>query len=332
MIILQRFALTTILLVDLVFALQTASTANPLARPHEYSPAVESWQLTTRAKDRSGRVFGLTFLLQRIRRSTADDIFAASISVMDDEARVLLMQTRLERVGQGLASASGKYVDVSVGDWRLSEDQMSKMPIVHVTARAPEFAFALTASAERRPVGLVGSTVSITKLLTTGTVSLRGISYEVAGTSWFDHDRRVSTSGRMDRFQIQFLDGRELLVQVKRDEDEAMLSASLAILVRSNGATERAGAKDIYALRPLNLRWASPQTGVSYPALWRLVIPKWGLDLAVVPELRGQEIVPFPPGRPFSFGLVDVSAAEIPNADRGYGFVRLSGYGGSKVE
>jgi predicted secreted hydrolase len=81
------------------------------------------------------------------------------------------------------------------------------------------------------------------------------------------------------------------------------------------------------ALRDFSLevldRWQSPDSGVQYPARWRLRVPSEGLELTVAPLLADQELdVSFR----YWEGAVAVEGTRRSAPVRGHGYVELTGY------
>jgi predicted secreted hydrolase len=167
-----------------------------------------------------------------------------------------------------------------------------------------------------------------------------GAGTEVSGEAWFDHEWSTSALGAgavgWDWFSLQLDDGRELMHFQIRREDGSVEPVSGGTLVEADGRTRRLSRDDvrIEVLR----RWTSPETGGTYPAMWRLTVPSESLDLVIEPWLEAQEM-----RTSFTYweGAVRVSqaATQVPDAPSrrppnpspttGRGYVELIGYAAS---
>ena len=106
-----------------------------------------------------------------------------------------------------------------------------------------------------------------------------------------------------------------------RREDGGTDPANAGVVVAADGASERLGASD-FTLRETD-RWRSPETGVVYPAGWRLTSRAAAVELEIEPRVAAQEHV----GSVLYWeGAVTVegTSAGVPLDGRGY--VELTGY------
>jgi predicted secreted hydrolase len=147
----------------------------------------------------------------------------------------------------------------------------------------------------------------------------------VSGEAWFDHEWSTSALGARavgwDWFSLQLDDETEFLYfQIRRD-DGSIEPVSSGTLVDRDGRTRRVLATEV-SLTVLD-RWTSPETGATYPALWRLRVSEEGLDLLVEPRIPNQEM-----RTSFVYweGAVRVSGTRAGQPIRGQGYVELTGY------
>jgi len=74
-------------------------------------------------------------------------------------------------------------------------------------------------------------------------------------------------------------------------------------------------------------RWSSPRSGATYPSGWRLRLPDQGLDLALEPVLRDQELnTTSSTGVSYWEGEVRVFGSRAGAPVSGEGYVELTGY------
>jgi predicted secreted hydrolase len=111
-----------------------------------------------------------------------------------------------------------------------------------------------------------------------------------------------------------------MLFQIRR-EDGSIEPVSGGTLVERNGRAHRL-VHDEVSIQVLR-RWASRETGATYPSRWRLVVPAEGLDLRVEPSLNAQEM-----RTSFLYweGAVRVSGTAGGRPASGQGYIELTGY------
>jgi predicted secreted hydrolase len=167
--------------------------------------------------------------------------------------------------------------------------------------------------------------IGYTRLEARGRLASQAGELAVSGEAWFDHEWSTSALGKgavgWDWFSLQLDDRHELMYfQIRRD-DGGIEPVSGGTVVDPAGSTRRLSASDL-SLGVL-ARWTSPETGATYPARWRLRVPKEGLDLLVEPWLAGQEM-----RTSFVYweGAVRLSGTRAGRAVTGHGYVELTGY------
>lgn len=168
---------------------------------------------------------------------------------------------------------------------------------------------------------------SFTRLATTGSLTLDGRTFEVAGESWMDHEFSSSQLSERqvgwDWFGLQLADGRELMLYALRRADGTRDFAR-GTLIERDGAARYLDASD-WTSRVTGT-WTSAATGAGYPSGWRIELPGAGLVLDVRPEVVDQENNARLTGRLFYWeGAVTLTAPDGTPAGRGY--VELTGYG-----
>ncbi len=166
---------------------------------------------------------------------------------------------------------------------------------------------------------------SYTRLGATGTVTTADGAFAVRGLAWMDHEWSTSALAPSqvgwDWFSLQLEDGRELMAFQLRERGGGIAPESSGSLVDRDGAVTPLGRED-FAIVPTG-RWTSPRSGGEYPSGWRLTVPAAGLDLAVAPLVRDQEL---DVGFKYWEGAVRVSGTRDGAPVAGHGYVELTGY------
>ncbi len=133
---------------------------------------------------------------------------------------------------------------------------------------------------------------SLTRMPTTGSVTVDGKTYTVSGQSWMDHEYSTSALGPeqtgWDWFSIQLDNNTELMVFQLRRADGSVDAFSSGTFVAADGSTTRLGPDD-FKIDPTG-RWRSPRTGGEYPSGWRVTVPRLDLSLDVQPLIADQEM------------------------------------------
>jgi predicted secreted hydrolase len=169
---------------------------------------------------------------------------------------------------------------------------------------------------------------SLTRLDTTGTLSLNGRAFQVNGLSWMDHEYSTSalSTGQVgwDWFSLQLDDGSELMVfQIRRD-DGSVDPYSSGTLVTVSGDLIPLEWED-FEIEVLD-RWRSPHTGAVYPSRWRVEVPDVGLNLVLEPYLADQEL-----NLSYAYweGAVRITGERLGREVMGNGYVEMTGYAAS---
>jgi predicted secreted hydrolase len=157
-------------------------------------------------------------------------------------------------------------------------------------------------------------------------------SRTIVGTFWLERESGGARLGAHDRgwerFTISFDDGRALLVRVVRNDisHDPMLTGTF---IAKDGRVSYLDARDIeiyYPPIPSGTTWRNSR-GSSYPSLWGIVVRKFDLDCAVVPDIQSQEAA-YARGARYYQGAVDIERADPGPRDYGRGYAELTGYDG----
>src|SRR3712207_6236824 len=185
---------------------------------HEYQ--TEWWYYTGNLQAEDGREFGfqLTFFrrgldpapVPRSSRWATRNVYLAHFTLSDLANKQFYTQERFSRDGAALAGASGKPYRVWLGNWQATGSGAEGLSM-RLEAAAGETAIDLRLESTK-PATLQGDRgysvkgqgsgnasyyYSLTRMATTGSVTVKGVSYRITrGTSWMDHEWGTSKIGR----------------------------------------------------------------------------------------------------------------------------------------
>jgi predicted secreted hydrolase len=141
----------------------------------------------------------------------------------------------------------------------------------------------------------------------------------------FGSDELQRDQAGWDWFSIQLDDRREIMDYRLRKKDGSLTAESSGSLVDARGGVRYLALADV--LVDATGTWKSPHTGATYPSGWRVRVPSAGLNLVLVPTVRGQELANTVGGTYWE-GAVDVNDA-ASGKRLGVGYVELTGYAGA---
>ncbi len=320
-------------------------------RDHGAHPAFQTewWYYTGVLASESGRRFGFQFTIFRRALSPlasasdsefrARDIYMAHFTLSDIAARRFYHDERYSRGGAGLAGATSSETlatyRVWLEDWQVfAENDTATMQRI----QAANEAFALDLILEQvKPPALQGNRglspksaeignasyyYSLTRLVTSGTITLGADSFSVRGNSWMDHEFSTSALGDgaqgWDWFGLIFDNGSELMIGQIRNTDGSIEPAFGGLLVYADGSVRALAASDF----TLNVTdtWRSPHSDAVYPAGWDAqVLGADGFRFRIAPLLADQEL--HGAGIQYWEGAVQVSGDVS-----GFGYAELTGY------
>lgn len=320
--------------------------------PQDFGPhpefQTEWWYYTGNLSDEDGRRFGFQFTIFRRAIMPADtaggsewrtnQVYMAHFTVTDVEGDPFYHAQRFSRGGAGLAGAAINPVyHVWLENWQVIAQQ-ADATITTITASTNEVAVDLTLE-QIKPPALQGDNglsaksdepgnasyyYSLTRLLTEGTVTIKGEVFNVSGATWKDHE--FSTSALDDNalgwdwLGLQLDDNRELMLGQIRTTDGGRDPLFGGLLVLPDGSTQVLDSND-FTLEAVDT-WISPHTGATYPASWNISVNVGEgepLDIAITPLVSDQEL--------HGAGIVYwEGAVRIGGDATGYGYIELTGY------
>ena len=166
---------------------------------------------------------------------------------------------------------------------------------------------------------------SLTRLKASGSVTINGVSHQVKGTVWFDHEwstnQLESDEAGWDWSGLHLSNGDDLMIF--RIRDKAGGTSFRSGTLRSADGKSR--TLDDIVMIPQGI-WKSPHTGGLYPAAWDLKISSIGLSLTVTPKLADQELLL----APFAYweGAVRGEGSMAAKPVKAEGYFEMTGYGG----
>lgn len=301
----------------------------------------EWWYFTGNLRERStGRRFGyqLTFFRSAMTPAPTTrpspwamtDLYFSHAAISDVASQQFHFKDRLQRGRPGLAESSAETMDVSLLDWSARLDERR---VIHLHGAEASFAIDLTCSPGRGPIlqgpggvnakglgeGQASYYYSMTRLPTTGTLTVDGRAFTVEGQSWMDHEFSSNALAKeqagWDWMGLTLADGSDLMLYRLRRRDGGTdyvsgtrVTADGQPHYLSSGEIEMAGAKP----------WKSAATGGVYPQEWTVKVAGEP-PLTVRSLMPGQELVTKASTDVSYFeGAVDVLTQDGKRAGEGY--------------
>lgn len=274
----------------------------------------------------------------------ARDVLFAHLALTDESKGTFRHHERAQRPALGRAGADTARYRTWIGDWSA---MLAADGVTHrLDARADDFAFALDLVPVKPPAihgvdgvsqktageGNASHYVSLTRMPTLGRLVVDGDTLAVNGTSWMDHEwgsgRLGPAHAGWDWFSVQLDDGRELMLYRLRMKSGAPEPLSAGTLIAKDGRTRHLRLAD-FDVRATG-RWKSAATGAEYPQGWRVRVDSEGLDLAIEPTLRDQELIAKAMGGVVYWeGACRVKGTSRGAPVTGRAYVELTGYAGA---
>ncbi|HVU12518.1 MAG TPA: lipocalin-like domain-containing protein [Phototrophicaceae bacterium] len=313
----------------------------------------EWWYYTGNVATADGRRFGYQFTIFRRSISPTEpdtksewrtnQLYMAHFAVTDVSGNQFFHDERFSRGGAGLAGAEiDPTYRVWLDNWQAigtnADDSQTQ-----ITASTAQAAVALTLQQTKPPAlqgdhGLSAKSAepgnasyyySLTRLQTSGTITLGGQAFTVSGATWMDHEFGTSALGSdaigWDWFGLQLNDQRELMVGQIRNADKSKDPYFGGLLVNPDGSTQYLPSSAITI--QATGTWTSPHTGATYPAGWNVSVDLGSgapLKLTITPQIADQELN----GNGIAYWEGSV---KIAGDATGYGYTELTGYADSMV-
>lgn len=336
------------------FQSATAGYHFQFPKDHGAHPAfrTEWWYYTGHLQAADGRAFGfeLTFFRRAIppddvktlpSQWSVTQLYLAHFAVTDISGRRFHFSEKLSRAGLGKAGADESKLHVWIDDWRAEISRDST--IQTLLAQDGDYRLSVTLQ-PTKPVVLHGRDgisrkgtetgqashyYSLTRLATTGTLSIGKEQFAVTGTSWMDHEFGSADLGKdlvgWDWFSIHLADHSELMLYRLRRHDGSADPVSSGTVVAPDGHSRSLAATD-FRIEPLG-SWTSPHSQATYPQPWRLTVPSLDLSLELVPLLADQELRTSRSTQvTYWEGAVSITGTSQGRPMTGQGYAELTGY------
>jgi predicted secreted hydrolase len=334
-------------------AFTRAAGPRVISFPHDHGPhndfQTEWWYYTGNLSAADGHQFGyqLTFFRRAIvspgeqsDRSSdwaVQQVYLAHFALTEIDAGRFHAFERLERGAAGLAGAVGDpQYGVWLHDWMAQQTGDSRYTL---KAAEGDISVNLDMKELKAPVlqgdrgysqkgpepGNASYYYSLTRLDTTGEVSIGQNRMAVSGLSWMDHEFSTSALSPdlvgWDWYALQLDNQTELMIYSLRKSDGSLSPFSRGILVRADGTTRTLAPAD-FQIRS-GKTWRSPHSGAVYPATWEISIPSEEVQIQVTPATADQEL-----NLSFVYweGAVVVNGSIHGSPVKGKGYTELTGY------
>ncbi|MES2626075.1 MAG: lipocalin-like domain-containing protein [Pseudomonadota bacterium] len=297
----------------------------------------EWWYLTGNLQTEEGRRFGyqVTFFNAAMRPPGAADansawdserLWMAHFAITDVQAGNHDARERFSRENPGLAGAQVSPFKVWLEDWTLTAQSNDYPWHLQVADQGLGLTLDLTSSkppvlqgdsglSQKSPAaGNASYYYSLTRMPSSGEITIGSEVFSVSGNSWLD--REWSTSALADDqtgwdwFSLQFADGQELMYYQLRTSADAAHSSSQGNWTDQNGNQQLIRNTDISLEETAS--WTSP-AGVVYATEWHLRYKgqEWRIKAVVDAQLMELTI-------PYWEGAVDVFDMNGTEVGRGY--------------
>lgn len=313
---------------------------------------IEWWYYTGNVETREGKRFGyqLTFFRTGVvlvavnpSRWVVRDLYLAHFAIADLENQKFYSFERLARAGVGWAGADTEQYRVWNETWEARLDGETHV----LTADDSGFRLQLALVPEKPPVihgengvsqkgaaaGNASHYYSLTRLRTSGQITINSETFDINGLSWMDHEFGTSFLEKehvgWDWFSLQLNDGRELMIFQLRRADGSMDPHSSGTLIDTDGQTIpiRFGEFSLAPSQP----WQSPTTGAKYPTVWGVEVPRLELQLLVRAALPDQELrTNASTGVTYWEGSTLIAGKDNPQLT-GRGYLEMTGYAGRNM-
>ena len=311
----------------------------------------EWWYYTGHLITESGRRFGyqVTFFRYGVRDRQSGlkdpplftELYMAHFALSDTTQKKFFFR---ERINRGYGDRAGAAIDrylVWNEDWKVEADQNNhriairdrgvKLDLVLRSLKPPALHGDNGHSQKGEGVGRASYYYSLTRLETSGTLSMAGRVETVRGSSWMDHEFGSNQLGDdqvgWDWFSIQLDDQRELMLYQMRRRDGSIDPYSSGSSIGVSGARVHLTNKD-FQIEVLE-HWRSPKSGARYPIKWKVAIPSQGIELEIQPAFSDQELITNRSTRvTYWEGAVAIRGMAAGKPISGNGYVEMTGYAG----
>ena len=184
-------------------------------------------------------------------------------------------------------------------------------------------------SQKARCDGCASMYYSLPRISLQGRVVADGLSRDLNGIAWMDHEFMTNSLGTAqvgwDWFGLMLKDGRSIMLFQLRNAAGGVDFASGGV---QQGERSRMLVKEEFSLTPIR-SWRSPIRGAQYPIEWRVSIPKEGIDTVVRARVPGCEVGDPPTSGSADSGSIQYWEGPVAAADESImGYLEMTGYAG----
>jgi predicted secreted hydrolase len=300
--------------------LRDGTELDPVELPRDlYAHAnaqTEWWYYTGHGETASGRHFGFELVFFKRRtdldkfslvplRLLGNPIYFAHFAVTDHEGRRFRYAHRKSANGRLdlPASMSEKHYHLRLGDWSIRESNGAHLLRASINQ---DLTFEATLTPAKPVIlnGKDGRGVSFkdegeasryfayTRMEMDGDIIWNGEIEHFTGSAWMDREFGTWTPTNnqkgWDWFSVQMNNGTELMCYQLRNETGGISAFSSGTFVDHDGNSTHLTSED-FKIKPTDY-WESPNTGATYPISWKLTVPKFDLELSVLPVIKDQEL------------------------------------------
>ncbi len=274
----------------------------------------EWWYYTGQAETTSGRRFGFELVFFKRRtdldkfsivplRLIGNPYYFAHFAISDVDDQVFSYAHRKSANGplDLPASANEQHYHLRLGDWSAAESNG-----LHVLRATLDDSTVFEATVRpEKPVVLNGENgvsfkdkdeasryFSYTRMALEGDLIVGGNIEHFTGSAWMDREfgtwEPTENQKGWDWFSIQLDNGTELMCYQLRDGQGNRSPYSTGTFVEANG-TFHSLKYDEFEISEL-AHWTSANSGASYPAKWKIEVPRFGISVSVEPNFQDQEL------------------------------------------
>jgi len=316
--------------------------------PEDHGPhqgyRTEWWYITGNLETPDARQFGYQITLFRIALTPqaadssaslwrASHVWMAHLALTDVAAQTHYQRERFSREALGLAGATADPLRIWVEEWDLYRDRLRSS--WQLSAGSDRFTLQLELKPLREPVlqgenglsqkgdaaGNASYYYSITRLATSGTLTLDGESLKLQGLSWLD--REWSTSALSDDqtgwdwFSLQLDDATDLMFYRLRQITGGSSPQSAGSVVLADGSLLNLNSEDVILTAR---RWWNSGDGIRYPVAWELFVKPLQRQFVIEALVDDQEMNL---SVRYWEGAVKVTEAGVQT---GLGYLEMTGY------
>lgn len=323
--------------------------------PHDHGnhPAFQTewWYITGNLRSKKERRWGYQFTLFRQGLSPsrgkkknpwrARSLYMLHAAISDIKNKRFYHIKDIGRAGPGICGVKTGGLDVWMKTAHLKQEEKAWV----LNFRGSRFSFHLILTPGLPPIlhgnhglsqkgprpGQATYYYSIPVLKTRGTLHTPEGIFQVTGTSWFDHEfgtnQLSSDQAGWDWFALHLSDHSHLMVYRIRKKNGTREPTSSATYIDKDGKDTHLTAEQ-FRLIPLK-KGRHVVGGVSYPLIWKLVVPSLKLTCVLTPQMKSQVWPDDKRNIPYWEGAIDISGVKNGHSLTGEGYMELTGYGKS---